>query len=198
MFDGNARQSLGQLRPPVFVLDAPGLERLAGFLFYGGLVHRQRIHDQPEQEQLAGIEAFGVGAVEAAEQGVEVRFVLLLERRDGVGGFALDLFDHRVTRGDVLITGRGRRGALEAFLHQQLLQEGGIIGKCVGRIHAPSKTHNHGKSCGVHGKISHFFQRSSSRRQFHSRQQPHQLVLEMATDFSSDDGNWKVPRSSRL
>ena len=61
------------------------------------------IHHQPEEQQLAGIEAFGLGAVEPAEQRRDLGFVLLLQGFDGVGGFLLDLFDRRVLLCDLLI-----------------------------------------------------------------------------------------------
>jgi hypothetical protein len=38
MFDGDARQRLGQLRPPVLVLDATSLEHFAGFTLHRRLI----------------------------------------------------------------------------------------------------------------------------------------------------------------
>ena len=106
MFDGNPRQRLGQLRPAVLVLDAAGCQLLAGFGFHRRLVHRQRIQHQSKEQQLRRIEAFGLGAVEPAEQRLDLGLVLLLQGFNGVGGFLLDLLAGGPLLGDLLIAQR--------------------------------------------------------------------------------------------
>ena len=73
-----------------------------------------------------------MGAVEAAEEGVEVRLMLLLQGFDGVGGFPLDLFDHGAKAYPGAKTPKGRISATlrKPFIFNGFMTRGDRIRTC--------------------------------------------------------------------